>query len=303
MSGSGGGSEDVSLSGAFSGHFIPAAFFAGFGLFLLGLTARRALNAAGAGGSGGGESAFVVPIPEDDPRVLRGIGWTLAGCTLAGFLVEAIGGYLAKRNLWFQSAHECLYALYFFAGTCALLESKNLLPPDSSRCGVVTALIGEYILWHEHALMKTNMVDQRIHIILANLSLFNALVMAWSVYRGPESMVTYVLGFALLVLQGLWLLTAAFNIGINQVHSKTGGFLTHHNVGVIFCVEILAVAFGLVLGVAFVRSRAPPSEGNPQVPSASGGSVVAAITNASKTQEYERLSHDFDFEIGTPEFA
>jgi hypothetical protein len=293
MGGGGMGSgEDVSLSGAFSGHFIPAAFFVGFGLFLLGLTARRALAGA------------AVPIPEDDPRVLRGIGWTLAGCTLAGFLVEAIGGYVAKRNLWFQSAHECLYALYFLAGTCALLESRALLPPDSSRCGVVTALVGEYILWHEHALMKTNMIDQRIHIILANLSLLNASVMAWSVYRGSESVVAYVVGFALLVLQGLWLLTAAFNIGINQVHSKTGGFLTHHNVGVIFCVQILAVAFGLVLGAAFVRSRAPPPEGNPQVPSATGGGSAAAVAvNASKTQEYERLSHELDFEMGVSEFA
>jgi Family of unknown function (DUF716) len=282
----GGGQEDVSLSGAFSGHFIPAAFFIGFGLFLLGLAMRRAVVNG------------KVAVPEESPRVLSGIGHTLSICTLLGFLVEAIGGYLAKNDLWFQSAHETLYALFFFAGVCAVLESRGRLPPDSSRVGVATALLGEYILWHEHALMKTNMVDQRIHIILANVSLSNCAVVAWSVYRGAESMLAYVLGYALLVLQGLWLLTAAFNIGVYQEHSQTGGFLTHHNVGVVFCLEILVVAFGIVAGTAFVYSRVEPDD--------QGKTLVAAAglgNKAAKTQEYECLSHDLDFETGTSEFA
>lgn len=282
---SSGGQEDVSLTGAFSGHFIPAAFFIGFGLFLLGLAMRRAVVNG------------KVAVPEDNPRVLSGIGHTLSICTLLGFLVEAIGGYLAKDDLWFQSAHETLYALFFFAGICAVLESRGRLPPDSSRAGVATALLGEYILWHEHALMKTNMVDQRIHIILANLSLSNCAIIAWSVYRGAESMIAYVLGYALLVLQGLWLLTAAFNIGVYQEHSQTGGFLTHHNVGVIFCLEILVVAFGIVAGTAFVYSRVEPD------PETTLASAAGLGTKATKAQEYECLSHDLDFETGTSEFA
>jgi hypothetical protein len=284
-SGGGGAHEDVSLSGAFSGHFIPAAFFIGFGLFLLGLAMRRAV------------AYGKVAVPEENPRVLSGVGHTLSVCTLLGFLVEAIGGYLAKGDLWFQSAHETLYALFFFAGVCSVLEAKGWLPPDSSRAGLATALPGEYILWHEHALMKTNMVDQRIHIILANVSLSNCAVVAWSVYRGAESMMAFVLGYAMLVLQGLWLLTAAFNIGVYQEHSQTGGFLTHHNVGVIFCLEILVVAFGIVAGTAFVYSRSEPDQEKTLV------SATGLGNNAAKTQEYECLSHDLDFETGASEFA
>ena len=269
--------EDTSLSGAFLGHFIPAAFFLCFGVFLLLLTARRA-------------SQGNLNIPESNTKVLSGIGMTLMICTALGFLVEAIGGWLAKDNLWFQSAHETLYFLFFFAGFCAFLESRGSLPPEASRCGVATALLGEYILWHEHALMKTNMVDQRIHIVLANVSLSNSAITAWSIYQGAQSVIAFVLSYALLVLQGLWLLTAAFNLGINEVNSKTGGFLTHHNVGVIFCVEILAVGFGLVLGTASVYSKRPPEGAAP--PSKDSRPIV------SKTEEYERLSHETGMESG-----
>lgn len=276
-------SEDKSLSGAFMGHFIPASFFLCFGAFLLGLTMHRAVRGT-------------VMIPEQNQRVLFLIGITLMVCTTCGLLGEAVGGYLVMGNPFFQSAHETLYFLFFFAGMCTLLESYGALPPDSSRCGVAVALLGEYILWHEHALMKSNMVDQRIHIILANISLSNSAIMAWSVHQGSRSLLAYVLGFALLVLQGFWLLTSAFNIGINQVHSLTGGFLNPHNVGVFFCVEILMIGFAIVFGSAYVYSRREkPDE-----------EVVSATqSNASlprKISEYERLSQETESET-TLEYA
>jgi len=276
-------SEDKSLSGAFAGHIIPASFFLCFGVYLLGLTMHRAVRGT-------------VMIPERNERVLFLIGTALMVCTTCGLIGEAVGGFLVMGNPFFQSAHETLYFLFFFAGICTLLESYKALPPDSSRCGVAVALLGEYILWHEHALMKSNMVDQRIHTILANISLSNCAIIAWSVHQGSRSILAYVLGFALFVLQGLWLMTAAFNIGIHQVHSLTGGFLTQDNVGVFFCVEIIFVGFALVFGSAYVYSRREKPDDEVV---ATAESIVSL---PAKLQEYVRLSREAESET-TLEYA
>lgn len=238
--------EEAALSGAFAGHFIAASIFAGFGCLLLGLVLKRSLASP---------SIYAEKyIPEPDSLILFRIGMFLMIACPLGIVGEALSGYIVKDDWFFQSGHEVLYFTFFFSGVVSFLESLGKLPPDSVRCGIAVSLLAAYLQWNAHANMKANSADQELHSLLAHTSLVNAIVMAWSVHQGKKSMIAYLLSFALLLLQGLWLYTAAFNLGVGNSHSDSGGLLTMDNVTLIFCVELLFVGFAIVFATAFVRS-------------------------------------------------
>lgn len=235
------------LSGAFAGHFVAGTIYSGFGLFLLLLVLKRALESPG-------HDYAERHIPERNPRVLFRIGMILSiGCPL-GVLGEALSGWIVKDDWFLQAGHEVLYFTFFFSGVVFLLESLGRLPSDSCRMGIAVTLFAAYLQWGGHAHMKPNEVDERLHVLLANTSLASSIATAWSVREGSKSFVAYIVSFALVLLQGLWLYTAAFNLGAGNRYSDEGGaFLTMHNVTIIFCVELLFVAFAIVFATAYVQ--------------------------------------------------
>jgi Family of unknown function (DUF716) len=291
--------EGAPLSGAFAGHLVAGTVYSCFGLLLLGLVFKRSLtessssSSAGRGGAGAGAGTYAERhIPERNTRLLFRIGMVLMILCPLGIVGEALSGWIVKDDWLFQAGHEALYFTFFFAGVVFHLESMGRLPPDSCRMGLAVALLASHLEWGGHAHMKSNEVDERLHVLLANTALANALAMAWSVREGSRSFAAYVVSIALLLLQGMWLYTAAFNLGIGNRYSDQGGaFLTMHNVTIIFCVELLSVAFAIVFGAAYVQKvhedRSIDTVARKSVHD--GRSVTACVV---RDPEYEGLATD-----------
>ena len=282
--------EGAPLSGAFAGHFVAGTIYSCFGLFFLGLVFKRSLmeSPTGTGGEGYAERH----IPEQNTRLLFRIGMILTILCPLGIVGEALSGWIVKDDWLFQAGHEALYFTFFFAGIVFYLESLGRLPPDSCRMGLAVALLAAHLEWGGHAHMKSNAVDERLHVLLANASLANAFAFAWSVREGSKSFAAYVVSIALLLLQGMWLYTAAFNLGVGNRYSDQGGaFLTMHNVTIIFCVELLSVAFAIVFGAAYVQKvhEGRNNDGAACKSVHDGRSVTAS---AVRDPEYEGLATD-----------
>lgn len=286
-----GSMEGAPLSGAFAGHFVAGTIYSCFGLFLLGLVFKRSLMEPPSAGGGYAERH----IPEQNPLVLFRIGMVLMVLCALGIVGEALSGWIVKDDWLFQAGHEALYFTFFFSGVVFYLESMGRLPPDSCRMGLAVALLSAHLEWGGHAHMKPNAVDERLHVLLANASLANAFAMAWSVREGGKSFAAYIASIALLLLQGMWLYTAAFNLGAGNRYSDQGGaFLTMHNVTLIFCVELLSVAFAVVFGAAYVQKVQEGREncrssGAPHKSVHDGRAVTAGVV---RDAEYEGLATD-----------
>lgn len=222
-------------TGTFQGHALPAAFFFGFGAFLLALSLRRARALP----TGGGSTFADCHIPERNATLVRIVGGVLVACTSLGFVYEGLGGYLCCDSFWYEASHMTLYASFLFVGAVTLAEARGRLPPDASRAALALALLLESILWHDHAIMKDDPTDRRVHIIMAQICLAGGAVFAYSV-RKPGNVAAYLGGWGMLVLQSLWLITAGINADYRE--------LPRHVVGVLFCVEILLVVSLILLG-------------------------------------------------------
>ena len=131
----------------------------------------------------------------------------MATLTTTGILIEGIGGWLHSRNFFLQLSHEVLYFGFFAVALTAIYESKGKLPPDTVRVAAVLAFLGSYLMWYSHGQMKELMVDKELHILLAYINLANAAIMAYSI-RFNDSTVAYVAGYALIMIQAIWLLLA-----------------------------------------------------------------------------------------------
>ena len=159
---------------------------------------------------------------------------------------EGIGGCVDQRTphdgcFFQQSFHQTLYISFSFVGFVAVLESSHRLPIDSSRMALSLAFLVEYLLWNGHAIMQEG-VESRIHFLLSQVCLLSSVVFAFSVYR-PTSAMAYIVGWATLVLQGMWLFTA----GVHAAFVK----MEMHMLVVFLCLQILLLAFVITAGAAF----------------------------------------------------
>lgn len=174
-------------------------------------------------------------------------------CTLLGICVEGLGGQLLlgeEGHSFFRNLqHITLYSLFCFAGVVGLFEAYNWLPLDSFRAAVTVALLGESVIWHEHSLMKMNLVDTRIHALVAFTSLGSAVMMGISVYK-PDQLVPFVGSFLFMVWQGMWLFAAAYNI---QADDK---FDLEENTSYFILEGVFLGACVLAFGVCLYRKRA-----------------------------------------------
>jgi len=238
------------------GHALPASFFLGFGVFFLVLTYKRCRDLAVS--TGGGTTGTTSTsrstnhvatfcdrhVPERSITLLRRVGILLLIVTTLGGIYEAMGAYYDPNpniGIFHQLAHEALYLCFFFVGAVALLESRGLLMADSSRIALSVAFGLQYVLWNEHGLMKTDMSDRRVHLLQAQVNLVAAASFGYSVYN-PRSLLAYLAGWAVMVLNALWMLTAGLTVCCVD--------LMAHTVGAALALETLLVAAVVVAAAA-----------------------------------------------------
>jgi hypothetical protein len=156
-----------------------------------------------------GQTFTGLHVPERCPMILRQFGIFLMVATGIGIVVEVTGGVITFGQPFNQLSHETLYFSFLLVGLCGLMESKGRLPLDTHRGAMVVAFISSYLMWHSHGTMKILMADQEIHILLSYINLSSAAVVAYSM-RFTDSAIAYVSSYALMFLQGTWILTAGF---------------------------------------------------------------------------------------------
>lgn len=87
--------------------------------------------------------------------------------TAVGIILEIIGGIVVfDHHPFYYLTHQVLYSSFFLVGAIAWLESRGKLPLDSSRASAALIFGLASLLWCEHASMKENPVDRKIHTYL-----------------------------------------------------------------------------------------------------------------------------------------
>jgi len=146
---------------------------------------------------------------------------------------------------------------YLLAGVTAYWESRHCLPTDSFRMTIVMALLCEAVLWHSHAMAKSNSVDAALHNCLALIALSTAAMVTISVIvpvlGGRVSLFVYVAGFVGFVWQGLWFFVAA-------VHQWYPVADTGEQVAVGWCISALFVVGLFQLALIVLRYRYTASQ-------------------------------------------
>lgn len=265
-------------SGDFQGHAFPALFFLGVGIFFLLLSLKRSRSLPP------GESFCAHYVPEKNTSLMRGLAVIILVILTFGLVYEGVGGCVPKRyhNCIFRhSEHVMLYIVYGFVSPVMLLEASSLVPPDCSRASLALGLLLAYVLWNEHALMKSDPTDNRIHALMANLCLVSAAVFAFSVFR-PRNLAAYIAGWGMLVVKALWLIAA----GVNSDFQK----ISIHAVGPLFCLDVVFVTLSIVfVGAAFFGRSDTVKDGSIHDEGPMTGVGVTKAKGATRKSEYERL--------------
>lgn len=217
-------------TGDFMGHFIPGVCFAGLGLGLLLLALHRARRLPP------GKSFAEVHIPESDPWFLRWFGIALLVATVVGTIYEILDSDPGFDHVAFT--HSTLYMSYFIMGICALYESKGKLPIDTHRAAFVIASIVQAQIWYTHGSMKKLPADAALHIILAYTNWANAAVVAYSM-RYTDSVIAFLAGWAILVLQGIWIIISGLYECCIDLH--------YHDVATYLALLVMLIFLTIVL--------------------------------------------------------
>jgi hypothetical protein len=202
----------------FWGHVMAGIFLTAFGSFFLLLTLWRLHGTASSSHKRNFLQVFMEQhVPEQQPsRVVKYTSILLILSTIFGLLYTGLGARFLHHDLhpdytiFHYVAHLTLILLYMFAGWTGLLEAWSILPRDSLRASVVFALMGESLLWYDHALSKDNDQDARIHAYLALISFLSAICMLCSIIW-TRLFFLYVGGFLGILWQGLWFFVAAIH--------------------------------------------------------------------------------------------
>ena len=224
-------------SGNFIGHaLVPASFFFGFGCFFLLLTLQRCRH-LDMKRKKNNDNAMTfsfadVYLPEHNHKLLLRSGILLMICTTLGGLVEAGGGVKDGLGFFHQLAHEALYLSVFFTGAVCVLEGNKLLFQNAHRYALTLTFLLQYILWNEHALMKIEPSDARVHMLQAHINFVAFLMFGYSVYK-PKSIFAYVASWAVMTLNGMWMFTAGLTTCCVD--------LMTHTVGAVLVLEVLLI--------------------------------------------------------------
>lgn len=227
-------------SGTLVGHALPASFFFGFGCFFLLLTLKRCRDLDTKSRKNGQVERLSfadVHFPEN-PKVLLRSGTILMICTAIGGAVEAGGGMKDGLGFFHQLAHEAMYLSVFFTGAVCVLEGNNLLFADAHKCALAFTFLMQYILWNEHALMKEEPSDLRVHLLQAQVNFVAFLGFGYSAYN-PKSLLAHVISWAVTVLNATWMLTAGLTACCIDI--------MRHTVGAVLVLEALLIAAVIVV--------------------------------------------------------
>ena len=202
----------ASGSGSFVGHALPAVFFIGYSCYFLLLTLKRCRDLQDKSRKNEGDDDFSLSLsfaarhlPEQNPTVLRRAGILLMICTTVGGAFEAAGGMKDGLGFFHQLAHQVLYLSVFFTAAVCCLEANNLLFPNSHRYSLTFTFLLQYILWNEHAAMKEEMSDMRVHLLQAHVNFVAFVTFGYSAYN-TKSVFAYVSSWAVMTLNGMWML-------------------------------------------------------------------------------------------------
>lgn len=264
-------------SGNFQGHAFPALFFLAVGIFFLLLSLKRSRSLPP------GEFFCAHYVPEKNTSLMRRLAVILLVILTFGILYEGVGGCVPKRyhNCIFRhSEHVMLYLVYGFVSPVMLLEASGRVPPDSSRATLALGLLLAYVLWNEHALLKDDPTDNRVHALLANLCLAMAAVFAFSVFR-PRNLAAYIAGWGMFVLKALWLFSAAVNSDFQKINI--------HAVGPLLCLEAVLVTLSIVFVGAFFGRSDTVKDGSIHDEGPMNGASVTKAKGTTRKTEYERL--------------
>jgi len=221
-------------SGNFIGHALPASFFFGFGCFFLLLTLKRC-RCLDMKRKKNNDDAMTfsfanVYLPEHNHKLLLRSGILLMICTTLGGLVEVGGGIKDGLGFFHQLAHEALYLSVFFTGAVCVLEGNKLLFENAHRYALTLTFLLQYILWNEHALMKVDPSDARVHMLQAHINFVTFIMFGYSVYS-PKSIFAYVASWAVMTLNGMWMFTAGLTTCCVEIMT--------HTVGAVLVLEVL----------------------------------------------------------------
>lgn len=216
----------------FPGHVMPATLYVGFGVYALLKTLQLAKELPP------GRTLTETYIPFRDLSVVRNVGVAIMVFTILGALYHAAGeGIDASIRL-----HMTLYSSFFMVGLVAFLESKKRLMPDSGRASLALCLLLNSFIWRSHGMMMAATVNQNVHIYLGYICLADALVFGYSVMQ-KDSIIAHIVGWALMILQGLWLYFIAFYLCCIEV--------SPHMVEANLCGLTILLTIIIVLVVAF----------------------------------------------------
>lgn len=248
------------------GHFTAGVCFLAFGLFLTGLALvrlRRIILLHPTKNSDDAKEDAITGediaklfltnhVPEQNNVVLQRVSMALIPTTIFGFFYEGFGvcfyDHMLHPNysVFHYQTHMSATLLACLAGWTGFLESYfQALPQDSFRGALVFGLLGEVILWLDHASSKHDPVNGHLHAFLALISFLSAMAMGSSMtMRGSKNattaLVMYFGGFVGLAWQGVWFLVVSYHLKWNLSSAE--------HVTVLF----VLVATGFVVAIQFV---------------------------------------------------
>lgn len=122
-------------------------------------------------------------------------------CSVVGCAYETFGGVLRHKGFFHALAHQAMYLTFFFVGSVCVIEGKGLLFPAAHRYALALTFLLQYVLWNEHAAMKVEPSDARVHLLQANVNLVAFVINGYSAYN-VKSVFAFVASWAIMVLNG-----------------------------------------------------------------------------------------------------
>jgi hypothetical protein len=164
-------------------------------------------------------SIYYVEEEGKNKTLMVRVSWAMMPLLLAGILSEGVPSCIwsqyakdhpPQNNIlcfFHQSFHEMVYLMHGGIAVVAILETKQLLPPDSWRATFALVSFFASLMWEDHATMKHNPTEAAMHHFVAVTCLLQAACLTCSVLR-PDHIPVYVACWACSILRGLWFWTA-----------------------------------------------------------------------------------------------
>ncbi|CAB9504156.1 expressed unknown protein [Seminavis robusta] len=245
-------------TGDLPGHLLAAAIYLALGGSLLGRCFDRAKR---------GQSIHL-----SSPFALHRTGTVMVWVCSIGVLEQMAFGALIETispSPFKFLPHLVMYSSYILVGLVARWESQQRLPKDSFRGVLAMAFVVNGYMVLEHAQFKRMPQDGKFHQIWGQLNMVNAAILVYSIHY-PKNVIAHVLGWALMVLTALWLIT----IGVFCCCWD----LPVHLIPTLLGIEVL-VCMGAILIIAV--SCIPPQQ-----------STTITTNHDSTGEEYNPLKQD-----------